>query len=82
MSELSRVKLKTFHGKLKATSVVDENEDFWKLIGKTGQVLEVMDGNTAVVLFDDNLDDYGLENHNPIKNSLMIKKSDLQYLTD
>ena len=82
MSELSRVKLKTFQGMLKSASPVDENEDFWKLIGKTGQVLEDMDGNTVMVLFDDNLDDYGLENHNPVKNSLMIKKSDLQYLTD
>ncbi|MCF8278245.1 MAG: hypothetical protein K9J17_16070 [Flavobacteriales bacterium] len=82
MSNL-RVRLKSFLGTQSSPTSVDENENYWKLVGKTGEVLDSEVGaDKVLVQFDDNLDDFGLENHNAIKNSLMINKSDLQFLTD
>ncbi len=39
-----------------------------------------MNNGRILVLFDRNLDDFEVENHNPIKNSLWIKKTDLEVL--
>lgn len=50
------------------------------MIGEKGIVLDDADFNPdkVLVLFEKNLDDFDLENHNPIKNSLYIDKKDLE----
>uniref|UniRef100_UPI0040478455 hypothetical protein n=1 Tax=Flavobacterium sp. TaxID=239 RepID=UPI0040478455 len=72
--------LKTFHGTIKPSIKVNLRENYWKLIGEKGIVLDNADFNPdkVLVLFDKNLDDFDLENHNPIKNSLYIDKKDLE----
>lgn len=74
------VKLKTFLGTFKSSKRVEESENYWKLIGESGKVIddvEINDGR-VLVLFNKNLNEFGVENHNPIDNSLWIKKSDLE----
>lgn len=71
--------LKSFNGKQIKPKKVYENENYWLLIGQKGRILED-NGDRFVVLFYCNNDSYGLENHNPIKNSLFILKSDLKIL--
>jgi hypothetical protein len=39
-----------------------------------------MNNSRILVLFDRNLDEFEVENHNSIKNSLWIKKTDLEVL--
>jgi hypothetical protein len=71
--------LKSFLGTTKAKKDTSERENYWKLIGEKGKVIDDHVTNDRVlVLFKTNLDDYKLENHNPIKNSLWIKMSDLK----
>jgi hypothetical protein len=72
--------VKSFLGKQKPKKSIDTNENYWILIGKKGKIIDdhEINGARVLVLFEDNLDTYGLENHNPIKNSLWIKKSDLK----
>ncbi len=74
------VKLKSFLGIYSSPEKVDESEDFWKLIGHSGTVIEdiLVDSNRVLVRFDKKLADLHLANHNPINNSLMIQKSDLE----
>lgn len=74
------VKLRTFLGTLTPLKKIEERENYWKLIGERGKVVndtEFNDGR-VLVLFEKNLDELGIENHNPIDNSLWIKKSDLE----
>lgn len=74
------VRLKTFLGTNNPTEEIDKSDDFWKLIGQSGTVIDdnLADKERVLVLFDKDLDDFQLANHNPIKNTLMIKKSDLE----
>lgn len=74
------VKLKSFLGTLSSKKKVSDYENFWKLIGEKGIVLDdvEMNGGRVLVLFENSLDDLKLVNHNPIKNSLWIKKTDLE----
>jgi len=74
------VRLKTFLGTNNPTEEIDKSDDYWKLIGQSGTVIDdnLADKERVLVLFDKDLDDFQLANHNPIKNSLMIKKSDLE----
>lgn len=74
------VKLKSFLGTLKSGEKVEDRENYWKLIGEKGKVTdqtEIIDGR-VLVIFDKNLNEFGVENHNPVKNSLWIKMSDLE----
>jgi hypothetical protein len=72
------VTLKSFLGTTEAKKFTEERENYWKLIGKKGKVIDVHQENDKVLVhFEINLDDMNLENHNTIKNSLWIKKSDL-----
>lgn len=74
------VRLKSFLGTLTSSEKVNENENYWKLIGETGKVVEderIKNGR-VLVLFKNNLNDFNLENHNQINNSLWLKKSDLE----
>lgn len=74
------LKLKTFLGKCHSPDDIDISNDFWKLISQKGIVIEdkLADEERVLVLFDTNLDDFQLAIHNPIKNSLMTKKCDLE----
>ncbi len=77
------VKLKTFRGLLSRPENVDDQENYWKLIGLTGRIIdsqELSEGR-ILVLFDQKLDDFNVENHNPIQNSLWISKSDLEIIS-
>lgn len=77
----SRVKLKTFKGKLSPNRAVDKLDNFWQLIGHKGIILDLDNGSKkALVLFDDIPDHLGVANHNPIKNSLWINIGDLEML--
>jgi len=79
MEKNTVIKLKTFHGTLKPTYKVKIRENYWKLIGEKGIAIDVADFNPEkfLVIFEKNLDDFDLENHNPVKNSLYIDKKDL-----
>lgn len=74
------VSLKSFLGILKPKKKVRENENYWKLIGEKGRVIDNVENydGRVLVLFDRDLDDFEVENHNPIKNSLWIRVSDLE----
>ena len=80
MTNNSKVKLKSFLGLLKPKKKVKQNENYWKLIGEKGKIIdeEVNSNDRILVLFNSDLDEFELENHNPIKNSLWIKKTDLE----
>lgn len=80
MNKNTVITLKTFHGTLKPTNKIKVRENYWKLIGEKGIVIDKADFNPekVLVLFEKNLDDFDLENHNPVKNSLYIDKTDLE----
>ena len=68
----TEVKLKSFLGTLTSEKKIFDDENYWKLIGEKGKVIdnvEINDGR-VLVLFNNNLDDFKVINHNPIKNSL------------
>jgi hypothetical protein len=72
--------LKTFLGTTTPNKETVEAENYWKLIGQKGKVIDEHGSNDRVlVLFESNLDDYQLENHNPTRNSLWIKITDLEF---
>lgn len=76
------VKLISFLRKLNAPRNTEARENYWKLIGQQGIVMDEVEMNNGrvLVLFEANLDDFGLENHNPLKNSIWIKKTDLEVI--
>jgi len=80
----SIVRLRSFLGTLTPEKKIKPNEDYWKLIGEKGTVIDSNENHDGRVLvsFDNDLDKFSLENHNPVKNSLLIKKSDLEFLTE
>lgn len=71
------VTLKSFLGTLIPGEETDNRENYWQLIGQPGTVIQESD-QQVLVLFDINLDNAGLENHNPVKNALWIYRSDLE----
>ena len=76
----TEIKLKSFLGTLKPEKRIKENENYWKLIGEKGKVIDEIENynGRVLILFAKNLDEFEVENHNPIKNSLWIKKTDLE----
>lgn len=83
MTEIKKnteVRLKSFLGTLTSAKKIFDDENYWKLIGEKGIIIddvEINDGR-VLVLFENNLDNFNVINHNPIKNSLWIKKTDLE----
>jgi len=72
--------LKTFLGTKTPRKETLERENYWKLIGQEGKIIDDHGANDRVlVLFESSLDDYKLENHNSVKNSLWIKTTDLEF---
>ncbi len=76
----TEVKLKSFLGTLTSNKKVFDDENYWKLIGEKGKVIDDVEFNDGrvLVLFENSLDDFKVINHNPIKNTLWIKKTDLE----
>ena len=80
------VKLKSFFGKTVPDEDVDDRENYWKLIGQCGQIIEIKlhphpaylkKGVQVLVHFKVNLNSLGLIAHNSQKNSLWIFQDDL-----
>lgn len=85
MSEIkknSEVILKSFSGTLTSKTKESDSENYWKLIGQEGKVIndKELDDGRVLILFKNSLDDFKVINHNPIKNSLWIKKTDLEII--
>ena len=83
MSINQKVRLKSFLGKKSNKKKLDERENYWILIGQIGKIIESENENfkeKVLVLFDTNLDELNLFNHNPIKNTLWIFKTDLEIM--
>jgi len=83
MTEITKnthVRIKSFLGTLTPSKNISDDENYWKLIGEKGIVIDDVEINNdrVLVLFDNSLDDFNLINHNPVKNSLWIKKTDLE----
>jgi len=74
------IKLKSFLGTLKPEKNIKDYNNYWKLIGEKGKVIDEIENENGriLILFDKNLDEFKVENHNPIKNSLWIKIIDLE----
>ena len=77
----TEVKLKSFLGTLTSKKKIFDDENYWKLIGEKGKVIDNVEINNGriLILFENNLDDFNVINHNPIKNSLWILKTDLEF---
>ena len=83
-----RVELVSFDGHLQAPENTDPREDYWKLSGALGSVVELgpeeqlaFFHGRVLVQFDIDVAALGLECHNPMPNSLWILKSDLRGLS-
>jgi len=73
-----KVKLNTFNGTSKPDDNCPPHENYWKLIGHTGNIVRKSDVKSrALVQFNQNVKSLGLECHNDIENSLWILESDL-----
>jgi acetylornithine/N-succinyldiaminopimelate aminotransferase len=82
------VVLASFLGSQVALENTRANENFWILIGISGQIIadsnpsklkhKAKTAKRVLVKFFVNLDERGLVNHNQIKDSLWILKSDLR----
>lgn len=83
-----KVVLKTFRGSLKPNTQVVDAENYWTLIGESGQVIQ--DPNESgvyasfsrekrlLVQFNCDIKTKNLECHNSVENSLWILESDLK----
>jgi len=75
----NKVKLRTFLGTLKPRTAINTQDNYWRLIGEKGEVIDDTIRNKRVlVLFEKDLDEFEVANHNPIPNSLWIKPTDLR----
>lgn len=75
----NKVKLKSFLGTLDPKKSTGPDNNYWKLIGLKGEIIDNKTYNGRVlVLFDHGLDQFEVANHNPIINSLWILPSDLE----
>ena len=85
-----KIKLKTFNKTSKRPTKCDEKENYWKLIGYTGKVVQDskqgsifadFSGEKRVLIqFDKNIKSLNLHCHNSIENSLWILVADLEIL--
>lgn len=78
----------SFNGLLEAPSDCIPEENFWRLISEKGTVVQdptesylyasFSKDKRVCIVFDSDLNSFGLVNHNPIPNSLWILVSDLR----
>ncbi len=75
----SRVKLITFDGSSIPPVNCDPRENYWELIGQSGQVVEhFSQQERALVVFENPVSNFNLYCHNQVPNSLRIKWADLE----
>jgi hypothetical protein len=73
------VVLRSFNGTETAPTDCDPAENYWRLIGESGTVIEQINQRKRVLVqFNRAISSHGLHCHNPIKNSLYILESDLE----
>jgi hypothetical protein len=80
-----RVRLESFWGTKIPPESVEEAENYWKLVGEKGVVIQVEDsgdshdknGLQVLVQFDRSIEEHGLSCHNVSPNSLWIFVQDL-----
>jgi acetylornithine/N-succinyldiaminopimelate aminotransferase len=76
-----RVEIKSFNGTLHGSGVVDPQENYWLLIGKTGRIVAQKNERQRLLIhFDVSICSIGLHCHNPVENTLFILESDLKFL--
>jgi hypothetical protein len=69
MEKGTLVIVKSFLGKKYSKKYKNTQDDYWKLIGRKGRIIEVDNVNKKMlVLFFNDLDEYEVSNNNPIKN--------------
>lgn len=79
----SRVRLVTFQGSPAPTEPPRADEDYWRLIGTCGTVVDDRtptwsQAPRCLVQFDDPPSRHGLACHNPVPDALWIALSDLE----
>ncbi len=78
--------LKTFNNSIIPESHVDDSGNYWKLIGLKGKIVAQASeynfpyNNRVLVKFFEPIKEFGLNSHNPIRNSLWILKDDLEVI--
>lgn len=91
MKKGTKVKLISFNGTTSPQNIQDEAENYWKLIGETGAVMQDPQEKSVFAHFSkkprvlmqfdkDIASTYGLIAHNNIENSLWILVSDLKII--
>lgn len=81
-SQGTRVVLQCFNGTTEGPPGRKPSDDYWRLIGSTGVVLEPTNARGRVLVrFDEDVAALGLACHNPEPNSLLIAESDLAAIT-
>ncbi len=79
IAKKTKVRLISFSGTTTPKKSTEPQNNYWKLIGQKGEIINGERFNERVlVLFDEDLDQFGVANHNPIINSLWILPSDLE----
>lgn len=87
MNKGQKVELKTFNGRATPTAGCISHENYWKLIGITGtlinfaQELGFPNENRVLIQFDIDVVAEGLECHNEKPNALWILTSDLKEIS-
>lgn len=73
-----KVQLKSFNGEFDTPAGCRDSENYWRIIGCTGVIVEPKNGRDRVLVqFDESIEVFELHCHNPIENSLYILESDL-----
>lgn len=71
--------LRSFNGTISAPADCHPRENYWRLIGEAGVIVEAINENKRVLVkFDRPVAALGLHCHNPVANSLYILESDLE----
>ena len=82
-----KVKIKSFFGSTKEDNEINDSENYWKLIGKSGIVIKVKSSphpafpdkeNQVLIQIEENLNELGLESHNKEKNALWFFIDDIK----
>lgn len=76
-----QVKLKSFNGTAAAPQNCKPDENYWLLIGQTGEIIAPANEHHRVqVRFEKLISSFGLHCHNEIPNSLLILETDLEIM--
>jgi len=86
MKSGNEVKIKSFLGKDKPDETIEDEYNYWKLIGEKGVIIDKRKkhpyycdrGEQVLVKFEKSLSDIGVEAHNSINNSLWFFLDDVE----